>query len=128
MAATRTKAEETYREEIAAYLRLVQELKAWTQAELGRNAGYSDHTAVNKALKGRHTMAFDALLALETASGVTMPQELRDAAVAARQPRAVGVPPADTLKALAEKLLEAAADKPKADRDALAKALKKLGV
>ena len=127
MAATRTKAEETYREEIAAYLRLVRADKGWTQSELGRAAGYSDHTAVNKALKGKHTMAFDALLALETASGVTMPQELRDAAVAARQPRAVSVPPADEVKATTEELVQRAKKMNPEERERLMEELRKLG-
>jgi Zn-finger domain-containing protein len=85
MAAPRSEIEASYRREIAAYLALVMETKGWKQPALGKAAGYSDHTMVNKALKLKHTLSYDAVLTLEANSGVSIPETLTQAAIDARQ-------------------------------------------
>lgn len=82
----KSEAMEAYRREIAAYLELVKLGTGWTLAQMGQHAGGLAHTTVSRALKGEHTMGFPALLALEHASRVSIPDSLTLAARQAQQP------------------------------------------
>ena len=84
---TKAKSElvESYRRLIAGYLRAVMLETGWKQVEMGAKAGVR-HTTIGRALKRENTMEFTALLALEQASGLHIPDALRDAAIAAKQP------------------------------------------
>lgn len=123
MAKPRSESEATYRAEMAAYLQLVRDLKDWSQAKLGLVAGYSDHTMINKALRQKHTMSFEAAMAVEQESGVPIPQALKDAAIGARQRLAVAVPPQEEIQRLTAELREAIKDKSPAERKRLLKEL-----
>lgn len=75
-----------YRRQIAFYLEAVRLAHGWKNVEMGQKAGGLAHTTIGRALKLETTLGFPALLALEEASGVTIPQTLRGAAIAAQQP------------------------------------------
>lgn len=78
-----------YRRQIALYLEAVRNLRGWKNVEMGQKAGGIVHTTIGRALKGENTLGFPALLALEAASGVVIPTELRNAAISAQQPTRV---------------------------------------
>lgn len=82
----KSKAVEAYRRQIAAYLDVVRVDKGWKNVEMGQKAGGLAHTTIARARKGEHTLSFPALLALEAASGIPIPAELKRAAIAAQQP------------------------------------------
>ena len=74
-----------YRRRIGAYLVRVREVKGWKLVKMGEMAGGLKHTTISRAIKGENTLSYPALLALETNSGVVIPDELRGAAIAAQQ-------------------------------------------
>lgn len=86
MAKTATDRHAHYRHHVAAYLRALEEARGWSQSEIGRQAGVLS-TTVNKALKLKHSMNYATLLALEAASDIPIPDELKQAAVALTAPR-----------------------------------------
>lgn len=83
---SKTESVAEYRRQIAAYLQAVAMTTRWKNVEMGQRAGGVAHTTIGRALKGENTMGFPALLALELASGVPIPDSLRGAAIAAQQP------------------------------------------
>lgn len=119
----KSKAVEAYRQEIARYLEAVRLATGWKQVEMGERAGGLAHTTIGRAMKGDHTMGYPALLALEDQSGVPIPDSLVAAARGAQQPtrREAGTD-ADELRAIAARLM----DKPKEERDAMLRELRKL--
>jgi hypothetical protein len=125
MATPRSESEETYRRQAAAYLQAVRDAMSWSLVELGRAGGFADHTAVSKALKLKHTMAFEAILAIEEVTRLAIPDTLKAAAIAVRQHRAVEPLPADELRRQAAAFLEAMKDMEPKERKKLIRELLK---
>lgn len=100
----KSKAVEEYRRQIATYIRAVQAATGWKNVETGKMAGELSYTTIGRAKKGEHTMGFPALMALEAASRVPIPDALRGAAIAAQQPPAFSDAPS------AEEIRQVAAD------------------
>lgn len=120
---------EAYRRQIARYLQSVQIAKGWKLVKMGEAAGNLSHTTISRALKGDHTLGFPALLALEAASGVPIPESLRGAAIAAQQPTRPAEPELDpeVLRSVAERLKGHTPTEQKAMIGELLKALTKAG-
>lgn len=120
MSKPKSEAVQIYRNQIAVYVDKVRLATGWKNVEMGKRAGGLAHTTIGRALKGEHTMGFPALMALEEASGVPIPNELRQAAIAAQQPWKPG-PSADDLRQVAASLLE----RPPEEKRALLEALQR---
>lgn len=121
--ATQPKSEavQEYRRQIALYLQAVKIAKNWGQVKMGDVAGVV-HTTIGRALKGDHTLNYPALLALEEASGVPIPEALTGAARAIQQPtRREAVVLEDQIRSVAEQLK----GKPKTEQDAIIEELRK---
>jgi hypothetical protein len=100
----KSKAVETYRREISAYLSAVRGTRGWKLVKMGEAAGGLKHTTISRAIRGEHTISFPALLALEAASGVSIPDSLRLAAIGAQHPAPPDVPSAAEIARIAAEL------------------------
>lgn len=109
-----------YRREIADYLRAVKLATGWSTTEMGARAGKLAHTTIGRAMKEHHTLAFPALLALEAAAGLAIPETLRAAAVAAQHPPTASSRKDDALKRLREEFAKQSPEAQRAFLDELA--------
>lgn len=73
-----------YKRQVEAYLLNVQLAKNWSQSEIARQAGIHP-SAINKAFARKHSLGYEVLMALEAASGVEIPLDVRNAARMRRQ-------------------------------------------
>lgn len=64
-----------HQREIAAYVAAVLESGGWKQQALAQRSGVKQHT-ISRALNGEHKTEFEALLAIEQATGVAIPESL----------------------------------------------------
>ena len=100
----KSQAVQEYRRQIATYLRSVMLAKRWKLVETGKHAGNLKHTTISRAIKGENTLGYPALLALEAASGVPLPDSLKGAAIAAQQPTLSDAPSAEEIRQVAADL------------------------
>lgn len=114
MAPTKSATAAAYRREIATYLRAIQIATGWKQVKMGEMAGGLSHTTIARAMKTTTTIGYPALLALEEAAGLPIPDSLVGAARAAQQPT-TSSPTAKQLAAVRSELL----DLPEGQRRAL---------
>jgi hypothetical protein len=108
-----------YRRQIAVYLEAVRIATGWKDVRMGEEAGGLAHTTIGRARKGKNTLSFPALLALEEASGCEIPPSLRGAAIAALQPAR------RERQELQEKIRNVAADLSAEEQEELLEELKK---
>lgn len=82
----KSKALEEHRRQIALYLEAVRLVTGWKNTEMGKQAGGIHWTTIGRARRGESTLDYTTLLTLEAASAVTIPDELRNSAIAAKRP------------------------------------------
>lgn len=83
---TKTAARDEFRRQIALYLRAIRIARGWKQERMALEAGDISHSTIGRAINEKNTLEFPTLLALEKASGIPIPDALRDAAIAYSQP------------------------------------------
>lgn len=119
---------EEYRRQIARYLEAVQTATGWKLVQMGEKAGGLAHSTILRGLKGENTMGFPALMALEAASRVPIPDSLRGAAIQAQQPtRAEPEIDPEVLRSVARQLEGKSGDEQKAIIAKMLKALSEAG-
>ena len=95
MSKARSQQAEHYRHEAAIYLRVVMDVKSWTQKDLAKAAGADSHSTVGRWLNKKTRPDYAAITAIEQRTGIPIPPSLKAAVIAEREHEGVPAPKSD---------------------------------